>query len=145
MQDEYTENTSCGSPSDIKCRIQEVRARLEQLADEQKQLERELHELHLAQERIIAVQRFSPRISDTFPPEKKIRIFRSLFRGRADVFPRRFESIKTGKCWTIFLFSRKILSTSKWRIFRVSKGGAFSLLEKFSGRNWNFILPQKRV
>ena len=47
--------------------------------------------------------------------------------------------------WTIFLFSRKILSTSNWRIFRVSKGGAFSLLEKFSGRNWNFILPQKRV
>ena len=46
---------------------------------------------------------------------------------------------------TIFLFSRKILSTSKWRIFRVSKGGAFSLLEKFSGRNLNFILPQKRV
>ena len=34
---------------------------------------------------------------------------------------------------TIFLFSRKILSTSKWRIFRVSKG-AFSLLEKFSVR-----------
>lgn len=49
------------------------------------------------------------------------------------------------KSSTIFLFSRKILSTSKWRIFRVSKGGAFSLLEKFSGRNWNFILPQKRV
>ena len=47
--------------------------------------------------------------------------------------------------WTIFLFSRKILSTSNWRIFRVSKGGAFSLPEKFSGRNWNFILPQKRV
>ena len=47
--------------------------------------------------------------------------------------------------WTIFLFFRKILSTSNWRIFRVSKGGAFSLLEKFSGRNWNFILPQKRV
>ena len=46
---------------------------------------------------------------------------------------------------TIFLFFRKILSTSKWRIFRVSKGGAFSLLEKFSGRNLNFILPQKRV
>ena len=50
------------------------------------------------------------------------------------------------KKWSsIFLFFRKILSTSKWRIFRVSKGGAFSLLEKFSGRNWNFILPQKRV
>ena len=49
----------------------------------------------------------------------------------------------SGVSWTIFLFSRKILSTSKWRIFRVSKGGAFSLLEKFSVRNWNFILPQK--
>lgn len=44
---------------------------------------------------------------------------------------------------SIFLFFRKILSTSNRRIFRVSKGGAFSLLEKFSGRNWNFILPQK--
>ena len=44
---------------------------------------------------------------------------------------------------SIFLFFRKILSTSNRRIFRVSKGGAFSLLEKFSGRNWNFILTQK--
>ena len=32
--------------------------------------------------------------------------------------------------WTIFLFSRKILSTSKWRIFRVSKGGANSASRK---------------
>lgn len=47
------------------------------------------------------------------------------------------------KSSSIFLFFRKILSTSNRRIFRVSKGGAFSLLEKFSGRNWNFILPQK--
>ena len=55
------------------------------------------------------------------------------------------SSSGAGKSSTIFLFSRKILSTSNWRIFRVSKGGAFSLLEKFSGRNWNFILPQKSV
>ena len=97
MQDEYAENTSCGSSSGIKCRIQEVRARLEQLAAEQKQLERELHALHLAQERMNAVQRIPQRISDILPPEKKIRIFRSLFRGREEVFPRRFESTKTGK------------------------------------------------
>ena len=51
---------------------------------------------------------------------------------------------RVDKKWSsIFLFFRKILSTSNRRIFRVSKGGAFSLLEKFSGRNWNFILPQK--
>jgi hypothetical protein len=29
--------------------------------------------------------------------EDKIRLFRSLFRGREDVYPRRFESRKTGK------------------------------------------------
>jgi superfamily II DNA or RNA helicase/very-short-patch-repair endonuclease len=31
------------------------------------------------------------------PPEAKIALFRALFRGRADVYPRRFESRKTGK------------------------------------------------
>jgi superfamily II DNA or RNA helicase len=31
------------------------------------------------------------------PPEQKIALFRSLFRGREDVYPRRFESRKTGK------------------------------------------------
>lgn len=30
-------------------------------------------------------------------PEEKIELFRSLFRGRDDVYPRRFESQKTGK------------------------------------------------
>ena len=31
------------------------------------------------------------------PPETKIALFRSLFRGREDVYPRRFESVRTGK------------------------------------------------
>jgi hypothetical protein len=31
------------------------------------------------------------------PPEAKIALFRSLFRGREDVYPRRFESRRTGK------------------------------------------------
>jgi len=30
-------------------------------------------------------------------PEAKIALFRSLFRGREDVYSRRFESRKTGK------------------------------------------------
>src|ERR1700732_2883362 len=30
-------------------------------------------------------------------PEAKISLFRALFRGRADVYPRRFESRKTGR------------------------------------------------
>ncbi|MFZ0502050.1 MAG: hypothetical protein WAU49_06040 [Steroidobacteraceae bacterium] len=31
------------------------------------------------------------------PVEEKIRLFRSLFRGREDLYARRFESRKTGR------------------------------------------------
>jgi hypothetical protein len=37
------------------------------------------------------------RISQQSPASEKISVFRSLFRGREDVYPRRFESRKTGK------------------------------------------------
>jgi superfamily II DNA or RNA helicase/very-short-patch-repair endonuclease len=37
------------------------------------------------------------RVHHRSPPEAKIALFRSLFRGREDVYPRRFESRKTGK------------------------------------------------
>lgn len=36
-------------------------------------------------------------LDQTSSPEAKIALFRSLFRGREDVYPRRFESRKTGK------------------------------------------------
>ena len=36
-------------------------------------------------------------ISSHSPPAEKIALFRSLFGGREDVYPRRFESLKTGK------------------------------------------------
>ena len=36
-------------------------------------------------------------VNQQSPAESKIRLFRSLFRGREDVYPRRFESRKTGK------------------------------------------------
>lgn len=36
-------------------------------------------------------------INRTSPPAVKIALFRSLFRGRADVYPRRFENRRTGK------------------------------------------------
>ena len=38
-----------------------------------------------------------PSVGYQSSPEAKITLFRSLFRGREDVFPRRFESAKTGK------------------------------------------------
>ena len=36
-------------------------------------------------------------INDRSPPNEKVSLFRSLFRGREDVYPRRFESRTTGK------------------------------------------------
>jgi len=36
-------------------------------------------------------------VTQASSPEDKIRVFRSLFRGREDVYPRRFESRKTGR------------------------------------------------
>src|SRR5437773_3413969 len=36
-------------------------------------------------------------VNRTSPPQAKIALFRSLFRGRDDVYPRRFESRKTGR------------------------------------------------
>ncbi len=37
------------------------------------------------------------KVNHQSAPEAKIALFRSLFRGREDVYPRRFESRKTGK------------------------------------------------
>jgi hypothetical protein len=39
----------------------------------------------------------TPPVTSLSSEEEKIRLFRSLFRGREDVFPKRFESAKTGK------------------------------------------------
>ena len=39
----------------------------------------------------------SEHVDQTSSPEAKIALFRSLFRGRDDVYPRRFESRKTGR------------------------------------------------
>jgi len=36
-------------------------------------------------------------VSRSSPAAEKVALFRSLFRGREDVYPRRFESRKTGK------------------------------------------------
>jgi len=40
---------------------------------------------------------YKPAITNSSSEEDKIALFRSLFRGREDVFPKRFESLKSGK------------------------------------------------
>src|SRR5438445_581870 len=39
----------------------------------------------------------SRMVTKDSPPADKIQLFRSLFRGREDIYPRRFESRKTGR------------------------------------------------
>ena len=39
----------------------------------------------------------SPPVTNQSAQEAKIALFRSLFRGREDLYPKRFESLKTGK------------------------------------------------
>src|SRR5438477_1557241 len=38
-----------------------------------------------------------PAVTNHSSPEEKIALFRALFRGREDVYPRRFENRKTGR------------------------------------------------
>ena len=45
----------------------------------------------------IPMSQSSGLVNQLSPPEGKIAFFRSLFRGRDDVYPRRFESRRTGK------------------------------------------------
>src|ERR1700694_528967 len=45
----------------------------------------------------IPMSQSSGLVNQVSAPEAKIALFRSLFRGREDIYPRRFESRKTGK------------------------------------------------
>lgn len=83
--------------SDIEQKISVIRDRLNCISAERDALEKELRELLSARAHVIAGQSFQPPASNILSPEEKIKIFRSLFRGREDVFSRRFESRKTGK------------------------------------------------
>ena len=68
----------------------EIRQRLKELEAERKQLHQRLHEIQ-------ATCTTSATVTATSSPQDKIHLFRSLFRGRADVFPRRWQNAKTGK------------------------------------------------
>jgi superfamily II DNA or RNA helicase len=87
---------------DIEQKIAEIEAELCNLDQRRSQLIDEL-----AQLRRQSLQKDSPTqlplhlqgtsLNNQSPQDEKIRLFRSLFKGREDVFPRRFENSKTGK------------------------------------------------
>ncbi len=87
---------------DIEQRIAEIEAELTKLDQHRSQLIDELARLRRQSfQKDSSAQPYQP-LQNTFVnnqslQEEKIRLFRSLFKGREDVFPRRFENSKTGK------------------------------------------------
>ena len=86
---------------DTQQRIEKIEAELSdldhhrgQLLDELSRLREELLKKFL---RTLKLQLQETSLNNQSPQEDKIRLFRSLFKGRESVFPRRFENSKTGK------------------------------------------------
>jgi len=87
--------------------IAAIRERLAQLDAEKAELEARLASLRAAREAVkktvldssnhLALPVADAPVTNASPPAAKIALIRSLFRGREDVFPRRWESVKTEK------------------------------------------------
>lgn len=77
--------------------IPAIRARLAELSAEQRTLEAQLADLTCQPSRMHRSTAPSGQVTDASPPVEKIALFRSLFRGREDVFPRRWTNPKSGK------------------------------------------------
>lgn len=88
--------------SDIEHKIAEIETELSNLDHRRGQLLEELAQFYRQsiQENFQAQLPFHLQeflLTNQSPQEEKIQLFRSLFKGREDVFPRRFENSKTGK------------------------------------------------
>ena len=81
--------------SEIEAELANLDHRRGQLLDELTQLRRQFLQKDSLAQLPLHIQEFS--INNQSSQEEKIRLFRSLFKGREDVFPRRFENQKTGK------------------------------------------------
>jgi hypothetical protein len=86
----------------IESQISAAEKELADLNERKIQLEYEIKHLKSLQHSIAEqtpsfIQKTKEGISSESSEDQKIRLFRSLFRGREDVFPKRFESRRTGK------------------------------------------------
>jgi hypothetical protein len=93
------------SSSDIDSRIERLRTRLAALDRERGEIAAQIDELQRSRagqgHRVVAIAKTSPLpppgITTASPAMEKLALFKSLFRGRTDVFPRRWENTRTGK------------------------------------------------
>ncbi len=86
----------------IDAQIQSAEQKLAVLDEKRKELQARIEQLKgqkqsIADEQLPFNQQSESNITNESTEKQKIALFRSLFRGREDVFPRRFESKRTGK------------------------------------------------
>ena len=73
-----------------------IRTRLAALADEQAALRERLAEIGAHHANDHGPPLGAAHVTASSPPAEKIALFRSLFRGREDVFPRRWTNARSG-------------------------------------------------
>ena len=74
-----------------------IRERLVRLGAEKAALEARLAELESLRTDLKVMPPRAGPVSKRSPAREKIALFRSLFRGREDVYPKRWENARTGK------------------------------------------------
>ncbi len=79
------------------CEVARIRERLARLAAERDALEARLADLETGTSTEAVRDARAAMVNDRSSPAEKIALFRSLFRGREDVYPKRWESERTGK------------------------------------------------
>lgn len=84
------------SAEDTACDAARIRERIAELDAERAALSRELVQL-TRREPAPAPNAEAPPVTVASPAADKVALFRSLFAGRADVFPLRWENTRTGK------------------------------------------------
>jgi hypothetical protein len=89
----------------IDAQIQSAEQELAALDEKRKALQAKIDQLKgqkqvIADEQLRFGRQYESNVTKESTQEHKIALFRSLFRGRDDVFPRRFESKRTGKVGT---------------------------------------------
>jgi|SRR5208283_5109083 len=80
----------------LNAEIEELESRIGELDTEKAKLADHVQALQVKLSAALADDQQKKTISSSLPPEEKIRIFRSLFRGREDVYPKLWISKKTG-------------------------------------------------
>ncbi|MCC8484192.1 MAG: DEAD/DEAH box helicase family protein [Rickettsia endosymbiont of Labidopullus appendiculatus] len=76
-------------------KVRELEIQLQELNDKKAVLQEELKNAYAELKK--STSSAIPEVHKLFSPEEKIKIFMNLFRGREDVFPKRWYNAKTGK------------------------------------------------